>query len=212
MSTIQIQCQGCNRHFTHRGLSQHMSKAQRLCCRADYTTLQSPSASVPHAVSPLDSIPTPCVLGADIPHDESTSLAVNDRALDANDLTDALDSDAYEALSRGNNFSGATTPDLQAPDDIPQDPVQQDFQTDADNSDVPITSTVVVDRFPSGSPGAPIPGMPSGPSMYESHQATLAASVWAPFSSQCDWELARWAKTRSPTSSAVTDLLAIPEV
>ncbi|KAF8271908.1 hypothetical protein EI94DRAFT_1567196, partial [Lactarius quietus] len=37
-------------------------------------------------------------------------------------------------------------------------------------------------------------------------------SVWAPFQSQCDWELAYWAKTRGPTASAITDLLAIPGV
>ncbi|KAH8995564.1 hypothetical protein EDB86DRAFT_2763520, partial [Lactarius hatsudake] len=35
---------------------------------------------------------------------------------------------------------------------------------------------------------------------------------WAPFHSQCDWEIALWAKTRGPTSSALTELLRIPEV
>ncbi|KAI9440325.1 hypothetical protein H4582DRAFT_1796975, partial [Lactarius indigo] len=35
---------------------------------------------------------------------------------------------------------------------------------------------------------------------------------WAPFRTQCDWEIARWAKLRGPSSSAVADLLAIPEV
>ncbi|KAN0103742.1 hypothetical protein V8E52_011679, partial [Russula decolorans] len=37
-------------------------------------------------------------------------------------------------------------------------------------------------------------------------------SIWAPFCSQCDWEVAQWAKMRAPTSSAMADLLAIPEV
>ncbi|KAF8264339.1 hypothetical protein EI94DRAFT_1805975 [Lactarius quietus] len=37
-------------------------------------------------------------------------------------------------------------------------------------------------------------------------------SIWSPFRSQCDWELTHWAKMRGPTSSAMEELLAIPEV
>jgi hypothetical protein len=37
-------------------------------------------------------------------------------------------------------------------------------------------------------------------------------SVWAPFWTQCDWEVARWAKSCGITLSAVMNLLAIPEV
>ncbi|KAI9429265.1 hypothetical protein H4582DRAFT_1827220 [Lactarius indigo] len=40
----------------------------------------------------------------------------------------------------------------------------------------------------------------------------LGDAAWAPFRSQCDWEVACWAKMRGPSSSAVTELLAIPEV
>ncbi|KAH9169515.1 hypothetical protein EDB89DRAFT_2115055 [Lactarius sanguifluus] len=41
---------------------------------------------------------------------------------------------------------------------------------------------------------------------------TPNTSIWAPFHSQCDWEIALWAKTCGPTSSALTELLRIPEV
>ncbi|KAI9437037.1 hypothetical protein H4582DRAFT_2112014 [Lactarius indigo] len=37
-------------------------------------------------------------------------------------------------------------------------------------------------------------------------------SIWAPFQSQCDWEIAHWAKMHGPTSSAVVSLLAIPQL
>jgi hypothetical protein len=73
-------------------------------------------------------------------------------------------------------------------------------------------SAVVVDKFPTGSPGAPIPGIPRGSHAYQSHQVMPEDSVWAPFRSQRDWEVARWAKMRGPTSTAMTELLAIPEV
>ncbi|KAH9177873.1 hypothetical protein EDB89DRAFT_2111982 [Lactarius sanguifluus] len=63
---------------------------------------------------------------------------------------------------------------------------------------------LVIDRFPHGSPGATIPGTLQGSHVYQ--------SIWVPFHSQCDWEIVRWAKMRRPTSSAVTDILAIPKV
>jgi hypothetical protein len=213
MNSIRIQCEGCKSYFTPRGLSQHISKTQKRSCRADYTTLQTPSAAANSDTpvsAPLDSMThTPCVSGAvpcDNP-DESSSIAA-DGALNPIDPADVMDADAFEALSRGDTSPMATNPDQQA---SLEDPDQQSIEINSDNSDAPTASTVTIEQFSFGSPGAPIPGMPPGPSTYES-QVTLAASVWAPFRSQCDWDLARWAKMRSPTSSAVTDLLAIPTV
>ena len=214
MGTIQIQCKGCNQHYTPRGLSQHISKTKKRSCRADYTTLQTPSAAAdsdPPVSAPLDSIiHMPCVSGADARcdnPDESSSFTA-DGALNPIDPADVMDADAFEALSRGETSPMATDPDQQA---SLEDPDQQRLRINPDNLDAPTASTITIDQFSFGSPGAPIPGMPPGPSTYES-QVTLAASVWAPFRSQCDWDLARWAKMRSPTSSAVTDLLAIPTV
>ncbi|KAH9019702.1 hypothetical protein EDB84DRAFT_1624592 [Lactarius hengduanensis] len=57
---------------------------------------------------------------------------------------------------------------------------------------------LVVDRFPHGSPGAPIPGTLQGSHMYQSSHETFGSSIWAPFRSKCDWEIACWAKTRGP--------------
>jgi hypothetical protein len=54
--------------------------------------------------------------------------------------------------------------------------------------------------------------MQQDPTIYESTQAAFGDSIWAPFHSKCDWEIAHWAKMHGPTSSAVMDLLVIPEV
>ncbi|KAH9012665.1 hypothetical protein EDB83DRAFT_2508778 [Lactarius deliciosus] len=48
--------------------------------------------------------------------------------------------------------------------------------------------------------------------MYQSSHEMLGSLIWALFRSKCDWEIACWAKTWGPTLSAVTDILAIPEV
>ncbi|KAH9173949.1 hypothetical protein EDB89DRAFT_2152812 [Lactarius sanguifluus] len=71
---------------------------------------------------------------------------------------------------------------------------------------------VVVERFSYGSAGVPLPGVHQGLSLYQTSLEALGQSIWAPFQSQGDWELARWAKMRGPTSSAVADLLAIPQL
>ena len=86
-------------------------------------------------------------------------------------------------------------------------------QSNQIEADVPDTmSTVVVDRFPSGSPGAPIPDIPRGTSERESWRDTSTESIWAPFQSQNDWEIAHWVKMRGSSSSAVDEFLAIPNV
>jgi hypothetical protein len=71
---------------------------------------------------------------------------------------------------------------------------------------------VIIDHFLLGSVGAPIPSVPQGPLAHVLDQATAMELAWAPFTSECDWKIAHWAKTYGPMSSAVTDLLAIDKV
>jgi hypothetical protein len=72
------------------------------------------------------------------------------------------------------------------------------------------TLSVVVENFPFGNPGAPIPGLPHGPSPYNDFGEDWGP--WGPFRSQRDWDIARWAKTHGTTSTAVAELLAMPGV
>ena len=69
------------------------------------------------------------------------------------------------------------------------------------------TSSVIVEHFSFSNPGAPISGMPQGFSYGQ-----FQAMPYAPFRSQWDWDIARWAKTHSTTLLAVADLLALPDV
>jgi hypothetical protein len=126
-----------------------------------------------------------------------------------------MDADAFEVLSQGNIHSAATFLAQRAgdePADLLESAMEETAPFDVPNAGT--SPTVFVDRFPLGSAGTPIPGILQGPLVHdaESNQAVGVESVWAPFNSECDWKFARWAKTRGPTSSAVTDLLAIGEV
>ncbi|KAJ7340027.1 hypothetical protein DFH08DRAFT_915752 [Mycena albidolilacea] len=61
-----------------------------------------------------------------------------------------------------------------------------------------------------GKAGAPLPRMEVP--AYTEYTNTLAEvdnNPWAPFQSQIDWQIARWAKVRGSTSTAFSDLLAI---
>jgi hypothetical protein len=122
---------------------------------------------------------------------------------------DATASDS-EVVLRGNNDPPSHLP-IQDPaveeitpailDHAGQPPIR----SEADKSGV----IVIIERFPFGLPGAPIVGLPESATL---NGLSHGDSIWAPFRSQHDWEIAHWAKMRGLTSSAFSDLLAIPEV
>jgi hypothetical protein len=72
------------------------------------------------------------------------------------------------------------------------------------------TQLPFVKRFPIGTAGAPIPNMGRAvPGFQALHDNLGPENIWHPFRSQCDWDFARWAKDRGPSSTSVTELLAI---
>jgi hypothetical protein len=218
MNTAQMRCLGCNKGFTHYGLSRHIRSTQNSRCHAVYGVSQAPPGfrSIPDgsAVSSLASIPNTALTTN--PGEASSDHLVNNgtneypvwMAQSSGDsagefsMTHAMDrvQQTNIIISGYDNCLGDT------PDD------------DNDLADQPIciearkSGVVVVDRFPFGSPGAPIASPSDNATMNGANLRAPGDSIWTPFRSQCDWEIAHWAKMRGPTSSAVTELLAIPEV
>ncbi|KAJ3765439.1 hypothetical protein FB446DRAFT_655309, partial [Lentinula raphanica] len=69
-------------------------------------------------------------------------------------------------------------------------------------------------RYPDPRAGAPIQsqgGIVSENNRY-SQDLKAGSNCWAPFGSQIEWEIARWAKLRGPSSTALSELLAIDGV
>ena len=71
--------------------------------------------------------------------------------------------------------------------------------------------------FPNPVAGTPVNNLNHQQSMNEVYRRQLDGShethnLYTPFSSEVDWEVARWAKLRGPTSTAFSDLLNIPGV
>ena len=131
---------------------------------------------------------------------------------DATDTADAADANAFHELTQGDRLATTTNTGkiaVDEPSDIPDTLPEQTIEFESHFLD---TSTVVVDQFPFGNPGAPIPGTTQGSSWYDMFRARHGESIWAPFKSQRDWDIACWAKMHSTTSTAVDDYLAIPGV
>ncbi|KAN0141530.1 hypothetical protein V8E53_000775 [Lactarius tabidus] len=132
---------------------------------------------------------------------------------------DTTDADLLELLTNNHSITTNTEQDHpEAQSAAPATPPHVEPTTSAQpphppqpNANTPV-APLVIDHFPHGNPGTPVPGLCQGRSGYQQSQETFGASVWAPFHSQCDWEVAHWAKMRGPSSSAMEELLAIPEV
>jgi len=129
------------------------------------------------------------------------------------DNADTLDADAFEILTDGVTASTAAIPD-EVPPIEPAEPARPlpDLLVQAEEANSSPIAELSITRFTYGSPGAPIPGPVQGSAMYRSSQVAPSSLDWAPFSSELDWEIACWAKIRGPTSSGLTELLAIPGV
>ena len=137
---------------------------------------------------------------------------------ESNDPSNLIDMDVFQDLLCTANDNQATFGDSPGtPDDATQrtNPTELEDHTEPDDyteTADPETVTVVIDQFPFGSPGAPISGAPQSSSVYETLQNAHMDAPWAPFSSQLDWEIARWAKMHGLSSTAVTELLKIEGV
>jgi hypothetical protein len=132
---------------------------------------------------------------------------------ESQDPADIADADAFEELGQNGHSFVMPTLDQSAIDGSPDIPNALDqLPNGVEAGSTEAMPTVVIDHFPSASAGAPIDDMPRGSSIYEAQRGADGDSTWSPFISECDWLFARWAKMRGSTSSAVAELLAIPEV
>lgn len=73
----------------------------------------------------------------------------------------------------------------------------------------PKASVKYSDKYPDALAGQPLSQQESFDTKY---RRAVGGKDWAPFHSQMDWEIARWAKLRGPGSNAFSELLGIEGV
>ena len=202
--------------FTLCGLSQHVSKTQDPRCRAALGTSRGEAASSyiqqTTTPQPLNSNDTVSISNLKDGEDSGPAYDADGVSIEQPDPADLADADALQDLVGTTDTSTHDQP--MAADESLSDPTPQHDQSEVGEADAVVSDSeiaVEVERFLFGMPGAPIPGRAQDPSAFET-QATNMGSPWAPFQSQLEWDVARWAKLRGGTSTAVSELLAIPGV
>ncbi|KAI0069569.1 hypothetical protein K474DRAFT_1610261, partial [Panus rudis PR-1116 ss-1] len=99
-----------------------------------------------------------------------------------------------------------------------QQPVDQPALDNARDSRIRIEralrSKLYSTPYPSEKAGAPVskPSRLQAGYQHYADKLNSRANPYAPFNSELDWRVARWAKLRGPGSTAVTELLSIPEL
>ena len=94
------------------------------------------------------------------------------------------------------------------PEPIPEPVPVQNIFAGRDAIEESLRQKITVDKF-GGLAGHGVAPENSGPT----HNSTFPAeeeNPYAPFASELEWQLAKWAKLRGPSSSAFTELLQIP--
>lgn len=93
---------------------------------------------------------------------------------------------------------------------------ESDDQTQGQGAPAEPCSHVFIEHFPLGSAGQPILNQGQPDADYNVYRCQFAgsdgASIYHPFASKMDWEVARWAKVHGITSTAVSELLGIEGV
>ena len=141
------------------------------------------------------------------------STAVLEDAADAADYY--ADADAFEAFAQPTNHSVAAifkqVPLTMEPEMPPEPETQIDVAVQPEVADPESQPSLIIDRFPFGNPGIPI-NSHNNSSVGEPSQVDPHGALWAPFCFELDWRFAQWAKAQGPLSSALNDLLSLPEV
>ncbi|KAJ3989298.1 hypothetical protein F5890DRAFT_1570502 [Lentinula detonsa] len=109
---------------------------------------------------------------------------------DGDDFEDEDEEDNWEPPHNSGSFTHSPSPELKFPEGYFDEPLQ------LPKSRAPIESQ----------------GMDVDENTQYFRNLNAEANIWAPFGSEIEWEIARWAKLRGPTSTALTELLAIDTV
>jgi hypothetical protein len=231
-------CAGCGHSFSKRGLASHLRQTKNPRCwlifeaQANYL-LGSPSPSPPHFQGDLygdDYGPD------DFPFDDPERLLIDPDMVPDPASDDDLDIVDAESVSDLDEFEEEIEAELEAEIEVGWEPPAEGVLFDEDghpplveepqedlSADLADRSTAhnalrhpphvecFNDNVPNAKAGHCIRTDRDANSSYQDHLFN-AATTWAPFASQIDWEVACWCKLRGPSSTAFSDLLKIDGV
>lgn len=226
-------CPGCKHSFSRSGLSRHISTTSNTICIAARTALEQfgPSdidsndseSSRQGSPSKFDgdffgSDYCEADFGWDDKNDSDHLVESDDNLSDDPKACD----DPHSNID--NNEKTAWEPPAEPVRDVEMGSAEEEPQDDDMEGDKAMQTRMDSEQgihqkpfvvpFLQGKAGQVIGQTQGQYAEYEGiiEKSTLADSEYAPFSSKLEWEFAKWAKTRGPGSTAVSELLKIEGV
>jgi len=217
-------CPGCGASFSYAGMTNHLSQTQNPPCKAIYQAQFSYDPPTPNpSPSPEPSHFAGDFFGDDYGPDDFTWDETWDGSVD---LDVPASDDECDSQADDDDF-------LEPAWEQPLDPtVASNSEEDDDGSDMEtdlstpvdhcqrsahasVRGPLYIDKFAAEYPRAQA-GSRVGVDMDSNSRYGAALldqmATWAPFKSRIDWEVARWAKLRGPSSTAFSELLSIDGV
>lgn len=202
-------CEGCHSVFTESGYSRHLAQTTNPSCVDIYEEMHTCAAS-------------------ETPEQDGDTEEENDEECDNDEENDEeVDNDAWVAEQEDDWEPPIPAAGEQALNEE-NFPMDEDTPFDLDGqctrrleAVLPLHQGPYITKFPLHSAGAIIEAetddfdeSTEATHRYQSYQQKLNEnnSIWAPFTSRIDYEVARWAKLRGQGSTAFSDLLDIEGV
>ncbi|KAJ3993025.1 hypothetical protein F5050DRAFT_1578465 [Lentinula boryana] len=131
-------------------------------------------------------------------------------SLFSDDDDSELDEDNWEPLHNDSEHLRSPSPELVFPEGYFEPPLQLPKSRLPPISQSPLICEPHIVHYPDPCAGALIEFQGEIVDEYSqySHNLKAGLNAWAPFGSKIEWEIARWAKLRGPSSTAFTGLLA----
>jgi len=213
MSLASHKCEGCGLYFTPTGLNSHIRQTCNNNCQNWHREY------LPQVDEHLDNDEPPQDFEGDLygnDYEEEDFPGFNDAphlpADSSDDDKDAVgdDEDGWEPEPLNQPAGGIR--------DIPPPVILNPIPLNRHESHNRLSWKLTIQLFndrPDHNAGAPLENATK--TSYETYQdalpkANAIPNIWAPFASKIDWEIARWAKLRGPSSTALSELLKVKGV
>ncbi|KAI0821718.1 hypothetical protein BC628DRAFT_793206 [Trametes gibbosa] len=204
-------CLGCHTRFTESGFTNHFVQTKRAAClefAATFDDSPEPDLALPdpefaHVNFEQEPIPFEGDYFGPLPTEDDNSDSDNEPD---------HDEDGWEPEPPPIPAVHAREP---SNDNVPPATVPSGIRSAAEVNASQTKRKTYIETYPDPRAGHPIPHAERVGTGYDQYGAALgvnenSANPWAPFTSQLDWEVARWAMLRGPGSTAFTELLKIP--
>ncbi|KAJ7190265.1 hypothetical protein GGX14DRAFT_538049 [Mycena pura] len=205
MSTPNMQCPACRRWFVGtNGRLKHWRQTRNTGCIAHYESTLPIAELSDNELDP----PSPAL----------SALSGRDSIIDYNDFLQTQDDDVPDLAllppdSDDDDSDAESVGGWELPVDAgPGDELEHEMEEDQEDEDVLPADTTPGDSAEARFLQKPFVIKYGGDAGKKVKTELEEDEIWGPFRSQLDWEVARWAKLRGSTSTALTDLLDIPGV